>query len=147
MPADTQFAIFEIGMNHPGEIAPLSEMVQPHVAVITTVAPAHMEAFESLEGIAREKADIVAGPDASGARRFCRPMFRRLTSLCKPALAKGATIVGFGETADAFRLTALEMHHDVTVNKSTSARRPRGAAFEYIRAAFCRQCYGRFGGG
>ena len=58
MPADTQFAIFEVGMNHPGEIAPLSEMVQPHVALITTVAPAHMEAFESLEGIAREKADI-----------------------------------------------------------------------------------------
>ena len=67
MPADTQFAIFEVGMNHPGEIAPLSEMVQPHVALITTVAPAHMEAFESLEWIARENADILAGLTPGGA--------------------------------------------------------------------------------
>ena len=114
MPADTQFAIFEIGMNHPGEIAPLSEMVQPHVAMITTVAPAHMEAFESLEGIAREKADIVAGLMPGGAAILPADV-PTIDILVQAALAKGATIVGFGETADAFRLTALEMHHDVTV--------------------------------
>ena len=45
MPIDTEFGIFEIGMNHPGEIAPLSQMVKPHVAMITTIAPAHMEAL------------------------------------------------------------------------------------------------------
>jgi len=114
MPADTQFAIFEIGMNHPGEIAPLSEMVQPHVAMITTVAPAHLEAFESLEGIAREKADIVAGLMPGGAAILPADV-PTIDILVQAALAKGATIVGFGETADAFRLTALEMHHDVTV--------------------------------
>jgi UDP-N-acetylmuramoyl-tripeptide--D-alanyl-D-alanine ligase len=114
MPADTQFAIFEIGMNHPGEIAPLSEMVQPHVVMITTVAPAHMEAFESLEGIAREKADIVAGLMPGGAAILPADV-PTIDILVQAALAKGATIVGFGETADAFRLTALEMHHDVTV--------------------------------
>ena len=114
MPADTQFAIFEIGMNHPGEIAPLSEMVQPHVAMITTVAPAHMEAFESLDGIAREKADIVAGLMPAGAAILPADV-PTIDILVQAALAKGATIVGFGETADAFRLTALEMHHDVTV--------------------------------
>ena len=114
MPADTQFAIFEIGMNHPGEIAPLSEMVQPHVAMITTVAPAHFEAFESLEGIAREKADIVAGLMPGGAAILPADV-PTIDILVQAALAKGATIVGFGETADAFRLTALEMHHDVTV--------------------------------
>jgi UDP-N-acetylmuramoyl-tripeptide--D-alanyl-D-alanine ligase len=114
MPADTQFAIFEIGMNHPGEIAPLSEMVQPHVAMITTVAPAHMEAFENLEGIAREKADIVAGLMPGGAAILPADV-PSIDILVQAALAKGATIVGFGETADAFRLTALEMHHDVTV--------------------------------
>jgi UDP-N-acetylmuramoyl-tripeptide--D-alanyl-D-alanine ligase len=122
MPADTQFAIFEIGMNHPGEIAPLSEMVQPHVAVITTVAPAHMEAFESLEGIAREKANIVAGLMPQGAAILPADV-STIDILVQAALAKGATVVGFGETADAFRLTALEMHHDVTVIKA----RLRGA--------------------
>ena len=122
MPQDTEFAVIEIGMNHPGEIAPLSEMVQPHVAVITTVAPAHMEAFESLEGIAREKANIVAGLMPEGAAILPADV-PTIDILVHAALAKGATVVGFGETADAFRLTALEMHHDVTVIKA----RLRGA--------------------
>ena len=55
MPADTEYAVIEIGMNHPGEIAPLAKMARPHVAMITTVAPAHLEAFENIEGIAIEK--------------------------------------------------------------------------------------------
>ena len=66
MPRDTDFAILELGMNHPGEIAPLSRMARPHVAMITTVAPAHMEAFGSLEGIAREKGAIVEGLAPAG---------------------------------------------------------------------------------
>ena len=61
MPRDTNYAVIEIGMNHPGEIAPLSRLTRPDVAMITTVAPAHLEAFENLAGIAREKASIVAG--------------------------------------------------------------------------------------
>ncbi len=61
MPRDTDFAVIEIGMNHPGEIAPLAKMAQLDVAMITIVAPAHLEAFESIEGIAREKADIFKG--------------------------------------------------------------------------------------
>src|SRR6056297_3955939 len=61
MPMDTDFAVIEIGMNHPGEIAPLSCMARPHVALITTVAPAHLEAFENIEGIAYEKASIFEG--------------------------------------------------------------------------------------
>lgn len=61
MPADTEFAVFEIGMSTPGEIAPRSHMVKPHVAVITRIAPAHLEGLGSIEGVAREKADIAAG--------------------------------------------------------------------------------------
>ncbi|MEM7471363.1 MAG: UDP-N-acetylmuramoyl-tripeptide--D-alanyl-D-alanine ligase [Pseudomonadota bacterium] len=61
MPADSVYAVIEIGMNHPGEIAPLARMAQLDVAMITTVAPAHLEAFESIEGIAREKSDIFKG--------------------------------------------------------------------------------------
>ncbi len=61
MPADTQFAVFEIGMNSPGEIAPRSHMVAPHAAIITKIAAAHLEGMGSLEGVAEEKADIFAG--------------------------------------------------------------------------------------
>ena len=114
MPAVTQFAIFEIGMNHPGEIAPLSLMVQPHVALITTIAPAHMEAFEGIEGIAQEKSDIFAGLLPGGAAILPADV-GTIDILVQAALARRATIVGFGETADAYRLTALEMHRDVTV--------------------------------
>ncbi len=55
MPADTDYAVIEIGMNHPGEIAPLARMTRAHVAMVTTVAAAHLEAFESLDGIAVER--------------------------------------------------------------------------------------------
>jgi UDP-N-acetylmuramoyl-tripeptide--D-alanyl-D-alanine ligase len=66
MPADTQFAVIEIGMNHPGEIAPLAQMARPHVAMVTIVAAAHLEAFENLEGIAHEKASILTGLEPGG---------------------------------------------------------------------------------
>lgn len=66
MPEDTDFGIFEIGMSAPGEIAPLAKQVAPHVAMITTVAPAHLAAFDGLPAIAREKSAIFAGLVAGG---------------------------------------------------------------------------------
>ena len=62
MPVETQRAVFEIGMNAPGEIAPLSRFVAPHAACVTTVGPVHIEAFADGEaGVAREKAAIFQG--------------------------------------------------------------------------------------
>ena len=61
MPQDTEFAVIEIGMSNPGEIAPLSRLTHPDVAMITTVAAAHLEAFDDITGIAREKASILDG--------------------------------------------------------------------------------------
>lgn len=61
MPRESEYGIFEIGTNHPGEIRPLSELVKPHVALITHVALAHLAGFGSLVEIAREKASIFAG--------------------------------------------------------------------------------------
>jgi UDP-N-acetylmuramoyl-tripeptide--D-alanyl-D-alanine ligase len=58
MPRDTDYAIIEMGMNHPGEILPLTMLARPHAAMITTVAAAHLEAFENIAGIAVEKASI-----------------------------------------------------------------------------------------
>ena len=66
MPATTRYAIFEIGMNHAGEITPLTGMVRPHVALITTVENAHIENFANEEGIADAKAEIFTGLEPSG---------------------------------------------------------------------------------
>lgn len=61
MPLDTYFGVFEVGMNHPDEIRPLVRMIQPHVAVITTIAPAHLGNFKSIKEIATAKAEIFEG--------------------------------------------------------------------------------------
>jgi UDP-N-acetylmuramoyl-tripeptide--D-alanyl-D-alanine ligase len=66
MPETAQFGVFEMGMNAPDEIRPLSQLVRPHVAVITTIAPAHLERLGSLENIARAKAEIFDGLEPGG---------------------------------------------------------------------------------
>jgi len=71
MPADTDFAVIEIGMSNPGEIAPLSKMARPHVAMITTIAAAHLASFDDgLLGIATEKSAIFDGLEAGGTCIF-----------------------------------------------------------------------------
>jgi UDP-N-acetylmuramoyl-tripeptide--D-alanyl-D-alanine ligase len=72
MPADTEYAVIEIGMNAPGEIAPLSQMARPHLAMITNVAAVHIEVFaDGIAGIAREKASIVQGLEPEGIQVVC----------------------------------------------------------------------------
>jgi UDP-N-acetylmuramoyl-tripeptide--D-alanyl-D-alanine ligase len=66
MPRDTSYCVAEIGMNHPGEIAPLSRLVRPHVVLITAIARAHVGHMGGIEGIADEKASIVAGLEPNG---------------------------------------------------------------------------------
>jgi UDP-N-acetylmuramoyl-tripeptide--D-alanyl-D-alanine ligase len=66
LPEDADYGVFEIGMNHPDEIRPLVKMVRPHVAIITTIAAAHLGNFDSLEGIAAAKAEIFEGVTDDG---------------------------------------------------------------------------------
>jgi UDP-N-acetylmuramoyl-tripeptide--D-alanyl-D-alanine ligase len=67
MPADTEFGVFEIGMNHAGEIRPLAKMVRPHVAIVTNVLPVHVGNFpDGIEGVAKAKAEIFEGLEAGG---------------------------------------------------------------------------------
>lgn len=61
MPEDADFGIFEVGMNHAGEIIPLVKMIEPHIAIITTIAPAHLGNFSSIKEIAAAKAEIFEG--------------------------------------------------------------------------------------
>ena len=67
MPVTARYGVFEIGMNHPGEIRPLVKMVEPHIAIITTIAPAHLGNFSSVEEIAYAKAEIFEGLLPGGA--------------------------------------------------------------------------------
>ncbi|TNF22436.1 MAG: UDP-N-acetylmuramoyl-tripeptide--D-alanyl-D-alanine ligase [Rhodobacteraceae bacterium] len=122
MPAETGFAVIEIGMNHPGEIAPLSRLARPHVAMITTVAAAHLEAFGSVEGIAREKADILAGLEPGGAAVF-NAEIDTAEILRSAAEAAGAQYIGFGEVKGAHhRLLDARMTERVTVAQARAWR-------------------------
>src|SRR5207237_8432597 len=66
-PASLRFAVFEIGMNQAGEIEPLVKLVRPHVAIVTTVEPVHLEFFAGIEAIADAKAEIFTGVEPGGA--------------------------------------------------------------------------------
>ena len=82
LPRDADYAIFEIGMNHAGEITPLVGLVRPHVAFVTTIAPVHIEYFGSLEKIADAKAEIFSGVVSGGVAvlNHDAPQFSRLAS-------------------------------------------------------------------
>ncbi len=101
MPIDTEFGIFEIGMNHAGEITPLVKMVRPHVAVITTVQAVHLEFFGSVEKIAKAKAEIFSGLEPGGTAILNRDngQYDLLSFLAHTAGVQN--IRTFGESADA----------------------------------------------
>ncbi len=110
-PAGVRFAIFEIGMNHAGEITPLVQMVRPHVAVITTVEPVHLEFFAGIEAIADAKAEIFLGVEPGGAVVLNRDnsQFARLTARAKELGI--ISIVSFGSDARCeARLLDLALH-------------------------------------
>lgn len=115
MPVDADFAVIEIGMNHPGEIAPLARLARLDVAMITTVAPAHLEAFANLEEIAVEKAAIIEGLLPGGVAVL--PLDLSVSGiLLDHASRASAQVVTFGadQTAD-FRLTEAILGDTATV--------------------------------
>ncbi len=109
MPADSDFAVIEIGMNHPGEIAPLARLADLDAVVVTIVAPAHLEAFDSVEGIAHEKATILQGLRAGGPA-VLNADIPTASILFDAARACGADIVGFGANGNEARL--LDVQHN-----------------------------------
>lgn len=111
MPSDARYGIFEVGMNHPGEITPLARMIRPHVVVVTTVAPVHLGNFASIEEIADAKAEIFAGlePEGSAVLNRDNSHFDRLRQAA--VAARAGKIVGFGEHAEAeARLEKVVLH-------------------------------------
>jgi UDP-N-acetylmuramoyl-tripeptide--D-alanyl-D-alanine ligase len=124
LPADADFAVIEIGMNHPGEIAPLSRMARPHVAVVTTVGAAHLEAFGSLEGIAWEKAAIFEGLEPGGTAIYHGDI-PQTPILEEVARRHAARLVTFGTGAgNHHRALDLRVQDDATVASARLWRTP-----------------------
>ncbi len=112
MPKTVTYGVFEIGMNHAGEIDVLTRLVRPQIAVVTTVAPVHLGFFRSVEEIADAKAEIFHGLEPGGVAVINRdsPYYERLKA---HALEHGARIVGFGEAQGAeVRLLGVELEPD-----------------------------------
>jgi UDP-N-acetylmuramoyl-tripeptide--D-alanyl-D-alanine ligase len=118
MPVEADYAVIEIGMNHPGEIAPLARMAAPHAIMITTVAPAHLEAFESVEGIAHEKASIMEGL-APGGVAILNADIATTPLLLAKAKAVQARAILFGQSATAHhRLIDAQVAGDTVVARA-----------------------------
>ena len=114
MPADTQFAVIEIGMNHPGEIGPLAKLAQLDCAMITTVAAAHLEAFNDVAEIAHEKAAIIDGLVAGGTA-ILNADIPTAAILTDKAAAANVTAISFGIHADDWRITDVRLTDSVTM--------------------------------
>jgi UDP-N-acetylmuramoyl-tripeptide--D-alanyl-D-alanine ligase len=112
-PASARYAVLEMGMNRAGEIEPLSRLARPHVALITTIAPVHLEFFGSLTKIADAKAEIFLGVEPDGAAVLNRDI-AQFAHLKRRAKEAGfAHIVSFGEHAKAdARLIKYALHPD-----------------------------------
>ncbi len=114
MPQETGIAVIEIGMNHPGEIAPLARLARLDIAVITTVAAAHLEAFASVEEIAREKAAILEGLVPGGVAIL--PGDLPVTPiLLERARALGVRAMTFGSGAADYALTDVQVTQEATI--------------------------------
>jgi UDP-N-acetylmuramoyl-tripeptide--D-alanyl-D-alanine ligase len=122
------FGIFEMGMNHPGEIVPLTKLARPDVAVITTVEAVHMESFASVEAIAEAKAEIFAGCGADAAAVLFRdnPHFARLAAAAHHAGLR--RVLGFG--ADVFADVRL-LSSRLDAERSSVRAMVEGRAIDY----------------
>jgi UDP-N-acetylmuramoyl-tripeptide--D-alanyl-D-alanine ligase len=120
LPSQTSYGVFELGMNHPGEIAALTRLVRPHVAVITTVEPAHLGFFSSVEAIADAKAEIFVGLEPGGAAVLNRdnPHYSRLAAAARSGGV--AEILGFG------------VHPEAAVRLMDCVLDPRGSMVEAV---------------
>ena len=135
LPEETDYAIFEMGMNHAGEIATLTKMVRPDVSLITTVEPVHLENFSSVEKIAEAKGEIFLGMEKGGAAILNKdnPHYKCLVKCSK---SQGINkIISFGTGSDALyrllactpadegsRITASCNNHTITYNLNLAGK-------------------------
>ncbi|KQN14504.1 UDP-N-acetylmuramoylalanyl-D-glutamyl-2, 6-diaminopimelate--D-alanyl-D-alanine ligase [Sphingomonas sp. Leaf30] len=110
MPRDARFGVFEMGMNHAGELAELTQIVRPHIAVVTAIAPAHTEFFRDESAIADAKGEIFAGlePDGVAIIPFDSPHRDRLTAAAAPHAARIVTF-GIAKGADVRAIETVRL--------------------------------------
>ncbi len=110
MPRDARFGVFEMGMNHAGELAELTQIVRPHIAVVTAIAPAHTEFFRDESAIADAKGEIFAGlePDGVAIIPFDSPHRDRLTAAATPHAARIVTF-GIAKGADVRAIETVRL--------------------------------------
>ena len=133
LPRETRHAVFELGMNHAGEIGPLSRLVRPHVAVVTTVGPVHVENFPDGEaGVARAKAEVFEGLEPGGVA-VLNADDAWFDLLAEAARAAGARVLSFGrgDGCDA-QLIDFERGAPSTASRSPS---PDGGGLAAANAA------------
>ena len=132
MRKDSDFAVIEIGMNHPGEIAPLSVLANPDVALITSVAPAHLAAFKNIEGIAQEKASVAEGLKGDGAIIVyddiptvetvkLKIISYNFSPICYGSKDKGNRILNIDEINDGIKILSLIGGKEQRFNLNTTA--------------------------
>ncbi|WP_326524768.1 UDP-N-acetylmuramoyl-tripeptide--D-alanyl-D-alanine ligase [Sphingomonas sp.] len=112
MPAATRFGVFEMGMNHAGELTALTGMVRPHIAIVTAIAPAHTAFFSGEEAIADAKGEIFQGLEPGGTAiiPFDSPHRDRLIAAARPHAARIVTF-GLGEGADVRALDTVSVNN------------------------------------
>jgi UDP-N-acetylmuramoyl-tripeptide--D-alanyl-D-alanine ligase len=123
MPRDSQYGVFEVGMNHFGELRNLVSFVRPHVALITTIAPAHLEFFGSCEAIADAKSEIFEGivPGGSALLPSDSPYYERLSARAKQAGVSAQKT--FGAKGDAALLSMTDSGDGMKVEADILGRR------------------------
>ena len=110
MPRDTELGVFEIGTNHPGEIGPLSNLVNPDLAIVLNVLPVHIGHFEHFDALVQEKLSIASGIEAGTL--LCPVAFKHAVRA-----ESGVRVLTFGTNADADFTLAFEqdgIHFTVT---------------------------------
>ncbi|MCY4229721.1 MAG: UDP-N-acetylmuramoyl-tripeptide--D-alanyl-D-alanine ligase [Alphaproteobacteria bacterium] len=126
LPRDAAYGVFELGMNHAGEIAPLSHLVRPHTALITAITPAHTAFFRDLEEVANAKAEIFEGlePGGTAILNADTPHIECLEAAAKRA---GAEILRFSRRAG----DAVLIHASLDATGSNIAAEIRGKRCDF----------------
>jgi UDP-N-acetylmuramoyl-tripeptide--D-alanyl-D-alanine ligase len=125
LPIEASYGVFEIGMNHAGEIEPLVKMVRPHAAIVTTVEPVHLEYFNDVKEIARAKGEIFNGLEPGGAAIINRdnPHYGALARMARKAGADSIVAFGAHGKSDAW-LEKVALKEDCSCVSATILGEP-----------------------
>lgn len=141
MPRDSEYAVIEIGMNHPGEIAPLALQARPHVAMITNVAAVHLEAFDDVAGIAGEKAAVLQGLEPGGVA-VLNSDTAEVDVQRDAATDRGVRTLWFGRNASHYRLLSTVVQGEETLAHAMAMDREIEVHIQSLGAHFAMNALG-----